>query len=184
MKLRTPLIISGAVDAPSDETFTSLKPGVQNLVRRQTELVSDLVIKAEKLISDNKEDEAGLKLLQAQRGMPKHKKVMKIFQEQGMLKLAQDIESIYIRDKKMQEVDDELYFVIEEKSNVMDITEKGRTLLSPNNPETFIIPDLGVLLNEIDERDDLNENEKELEKKKLINCMRREVEQYIILINY
>ena len=163
---RTPLIISGAVDAPSDETFTSLKPGVQNLVRRQTELVSDLVSKAEKLISDNKEDEAGLKLLQAQRGMPKHKKVMKIFQEQGMLKLAQDIESIYIRDKKMQEVDDELYFVIEEKSNVMDITEKGRTLLSPNNPETFIIPDLGVLLNEIDERNDLNENEKELEKEK------------------
>ena len=161
---RTPLIISGAVDAPVDETFTTLKPGVQELVKRQTAHVSDLVRQAQKYLDDKDEDNAGLKLLQAQRGMPKHKPVMKIFQETGMLKLAQDIESIYTRDKKMHEVDDDLYFAIDEKSHVMDITEKGRTLLAPDDPEAFIIPDLGELLLEVDEREDLSSLEKEQER--------------------
>ena len=163
---RTPLIISGAVDAPVDETFSTLKPGVQQLVKKQTALVSELVQEAKKLLKDNDEDAAGLKLLQAQRGMPKHRQVMKIFQETGMLKLAHDIESIYIRDKKMDEVDEDLYFAIEEKSHVMDLTDKGRNLLAPDNPETFIIPDLGEMLLEIDEMGDLSSIEKEQEKEK------------------
>ncbi len=163
---RTPLIISGAVDAPVDETFSTLKPGVQQLVKKQTALVSELVQEAKKLLKDEDEDAAGLKLLQAQRGMPKHRQVMKIFQETGMLKLAQDIESIYIRDKKMDEVDEDLYFAIEEKSHVMDLTDKGRNLLAPDNPETFIIPDLGEMLLEIDEMGDLSSIEKEQEKEK------------------
>tara|TARA_S200000501_G_scaffold177407_1_gene167071 strand:+ start:2175 stop:5219 length:3045 start_codon:yes stop_codon:yes gene_type:complete len=163
---RTPLIISGTIDAPVDETFTTLKPGVQQLVKKQTSLVSDLVREAQKYLDDGDEDNAGLKLLQAQRGMPKNRQVMKIFQEPGMLKLAQDIESIYTRDKKMQEVDDDLYFAVDEKSHVMDITEKGRSLLSPDDPDTFIIPDLGELLLEIEERDDIDSLEKEKEKEK------------------
>ncbi|MEL1233504.1 MAG: preprotein translocase subunit SecA, partial [Candidatus Neomarinimicrobiota bacterium] len=163
---RTPLIISGTIDAPVDETFTTLKPGVQQLVKKQSQLVSDLVREAQKFLDNDDEDNAGLKLLQAQRGMPKNRQVMKIFQEPGMLKLAQDIESIYTRDKKMQEVDDDLYFAVDEKSHVMDITEKGRSLLSPDDPDTFIIPDLGELLLEIEERQDLSSIEKEQEKEK------------------
>jgi len=163
---RTPLIISGAVDAPVDETFTTLKPGVQQLVKQQSALVSELVREAQELLDEDNEDTAGLKLLQAQRGMPKHRQVMKIFQEPGMLKLAHDIESIYIRDKKMHEVDEALYFIIEEKSHVMDMTDKGRNLLAPDNPETFIIPDLGEMLLEIGEQDDLSAMEKEQEKDK------------------
>ena len=163
---RTPLIISGAVDAPVDETFTTLKPDVQRLVKKQTALVSELVQEAKKLLKNDDEDAAGLKLLQAQRGMPKHRQVMKIFQETGMLKLAQDIESIYIRDKKLHEVDDDLYFAIEEKSHVMDLTDKGRNLLAPDNPETFVIPDLGEMLLEIEEMGDLSSIEKEQEKEK------------------
>ena len=163
---RTPLIISGTIDAPVDETFTTLKPGVQQLVKKQTSLVSDLVREAQKYLDDGDEDNAGLRLLQAQRGMPKNRQVMKIFQETGMLKLAQDIESIYTRDKKMQEVDDDLYFAVDEKSHVMDITEKGRSLLSPDDPDTFIIPDLGELLTEIEEREDISSLEKEKEKEK------------------
>ena len=163
---RTPLIISGAVDAPVDETFTALKPGVQQLVKKQTELIADLVRDAQKFIDAGDESNAGLKLLQAQRGMPKHKLVMKIFQETGMLKLAHDVESEHIRDKKMHEVDDDLYFSIEEKSHVMDITEKGRNVLSPENPDTFIIPDLGELLLEVDENESLDKQEKEKEREK------------------
>ena len=164
---RTPLIISGNIDAPVDDTFQKLKPGVQNLVRKQSTLVSELVREAQKLLNAENEDEAGLKLLQAQRGLPKHKQVMKIFQESGMLKLAHDIESIYIRDKKIHEVDDDLYFSIDEKSHVLDITEKGRNLLAPDNPEAFVIPDLGELLSEIDDREELDSLEKEQEKEKV-----------------
>ena len=163
---RTPLIISGAVDAPVDETFTTLKPGVQKLVQKQNSLVSDLVREAQTFLDNKDEESAGLKLLQAQRGMPKHKQVMKIFQETGMLKLAQNTESNYIRDKIMHEVDDDLFFSIEEKSHAMDITDKGRNVLSPDTPETFIIPDLGELLLEIDENDSLSTSEKEGEREK------------------
>jgi len=152
---RTPLIISGAVDAPVDTTFKELRPLIERLVKRQHSLVTELIRDAESLLKDGKDDEAGLKLLQSRRGMPKHRKLLKIFQEQGMIKLAQSVESAYIRDKKLHEVDEDLYFSVEEKSSIIDITEKGRLFLAPNNPETFVIPDLGEMLIDIDNRDDL-----------------------------
>ena len=151
---RTPLIISGAVDTPTDDTFVRLKPDVQRLVRKQNVLVSELV-KNVKEILETDEDQAGLKLLQANRGLPKHPQVMKIFQEPGTLKLSQSIESVYLRDKKLHEVDDDLYFSIDEKSHVIDITEKGRNVLAPDNPDAFVIPDLGEMLLEVDEKTDL-----------------------------
>ena len=162
---RTPLIISGAVDAPVDDTFVKLKPDVQNLVRKQNILVSELVKDVKELLETDK-DKAGLKLLQAKRALPKHPQVMKIFQEPGTLKLSQSVESEYIRDKKLHEVDDDLYFSVDEKSHVMDITDKGRNVLAPNNPDAFIIPDIGELLLEIDEKQDLDDSKKEIEKEK------------------
>ncbi|HIB33026.1 MAG TPA: hypothetical protein EYO45_07970 [Candidatus Marinimicrobia bacterium] len=164
---RTPLIISGTIDAPVDETFMKLKPDVQLLVKKQASLISDFVRDARKLLEDGDEDEAGLKLLQVRRGLPKHPQVMKIFQESGTLKLSQDIESNYMRDKKLHEVDDDMFFSIDEKSHVIDITEKGRNVLAPENPDAFVIPDLGELLLEIDERDDITPVEKEQEKEKV-----------------
>ena len=163
---RTPLIISGAVDAPVDDTFQKLKPEVQTLVKRQSMLVSDLVSQAKDLLKEDKREDAGLKLLQCSRGMPKHKQVMKTFQETGMLALSQEVESNYIRDKKLHEVDEELFFSIDEKSHVIDITGKGRNLLSPDNPDTFIIPDLGEMLMEIDEKNNLTKLEQDQEKER------------------
>ena len=163
---RTPLIISGSVDAPVDKTFQDLKPLIQNLVRKQNSLVSELVKHAESYLKENKEQDAGLKLLQANRGMPKHRQLRKIFQESGMIKLAHNVESSYIRDKQMHKVDEDLYFSIDEKSHIIDITEKGRELLAPNNPETFVIPDLGELLNDIDSQLDLKPNQIAQEKEK------------------
>jgi len=162
---RTPLIISGSVDAPVDTTYKELKPMVQNLIRKQNTLVAELVSNAVDYMENEKFDEAGLKLLQANRGMPKHPKVMKIFQEKGTKKLAHDVESEYIRDKKLHEVDDDLYFSIDEKTHVIDITDKGRESLSPNDPEMFVIPDLGEILHEIDENKELStlENKKQKE---------------------
>jgi len=162
---RTPLIISGAVDAPIDDTFVKLRPDVQRLVKKQNLLVSELVTEAKTLLT-KEDDKAGLKLLQARRGLPKHPKLMKVFQEPGTLKLSQSVESEYIRDKKLHEVDDDLYFSIDEKSHVIDITEKGRNVLAPDKPDTFIIPDLGELILEIDDNVDLNDSQRELEKEK------------------
>jgi len=163
---RTPLIISGQIDAPVDSTFHELRPDVQKLVKRQSVLITDLVRDAQKYLDEDKEDEAGLKLLQAQRGMPKHPQVMKIFQESGMIKLAHDIESNFIRDKKLHEVDEDLYFSIDEKSHIIDMTDKGRNFLAPDNPETFIIPDLGEMLTDIEQNGDFSQVEMEQEKEK------------------
>ena len=163
---RTPLIISGSVDAPVDNTFQELKPLIQNLIRKQNSLVSEFVKQAESYLKENKEQDAGLKLLQANRGMPKHRQLRKIFQESGMIKLAHNVESSYLRDKQMHKVDEDLYFSIDEKSHIIDITEKGRQLLAPNNPETFVIPDLGELLNDIDSQIDLTPNQIAKEKEK------------------
>ena len=163
---RTPLIISGAVDTPVDDTFQNLSLGYRLLVKRQSMLVSDLVLQAKSFLSEDKREEAGLKLLQCSRGMPKHKQVMKIFQETIMLALSQEVESNYIRDKKLHEVDEDLFFSIDEKSHVIDITGKGRNLLSPDNPDTFIIPDLGEMLTEIDEKNNLTKLQQDQEKEK------------------
>jgi preprotein translocase subunit SecA len=164
---RTPLIISGAVDTPVDSAFSDLRPLVQNLYRKQNSLVSDFVRKAEQLLKEEKDKEAGLKLLQARRGSPKNRQLLKVFQEPGMIRLAHDMESMYMRDKKMHEVDEDLYFTVDEKSHVLDITEKGRLVLSPENPETFVIPDLGEMLNDIELKKGLTLEEKARETEKV-----------------
>ena len=163
---RTPLIISGAVDAPVDTSFKDLCPLIQNLVRQQNALVGNIVSEGEDLMHDGKDRDAGYKLLQALRGMPKHPKVMKTFQEAGTKKLAYQVESEFMRDKKLHEVDDDLFFSIDEKSHVIDITEKGRNALAPDNPDVFVIPDLGELLHDIDQNDGLTKLEKDQEKEK------------------
>ena len=161
---RTPLIISGAVDAPVDTSFKDLRPLVQDLVRQQNALVSKIVSEGKTLLKEEKDRDAGYKLLQALRGQPKHPKVMKIFQEGGTKKLAHQVESEFMRDKKLHEVDDDLFFSIDEKTHVIDITEKGRNALAPDSPETFVIPDLGEMLHDIDENESLSKLEKDQEK--------------------
>nr|MCS5634437.1 preprotein translocase subunit SecA [Candidatus Neomarinimicrobiota bacterium] len=163
---RTPLIISGSVDAPVDTTYKELKPMVQNLIKIQNNLVTGMVADATRFIDQENNDEAGLKLLQANRGMPKHPKLLKIFQEKGTKKLAHDVESEYMRDKKIHEVDEDLFFSIDEKTHVIDITEKGRESLAPDDPNMFVIPDLGELLHEIDVKENLSSLEIKQEKEK------------------
>ena len=164
---RTPLIISGSVDAPVDTTYKELKPIVQNLIKNQNNLVTGMVADATHFIDQENNDEAGLKLLQANRGMPKHPKLLKIFQEKGTKKLAHDVESEYMRDKKIHEVDEDLYFSIDEKTHVIDITEKGRESLAPDDPDMFVIPDLGEMLHEIDVKENLSSLEIKQEKEKV-----------------
>jgi len=156
---RTPLIISGVVEHDDRDKFSDIKPKVDQLVRKQRRLVTELVSQAEKLLENDEEYEGGIQLLRASRGLPKHRQVMRMFEDPSLKKLARQIENDFMRDKKMYEIDDELYFSIDEKSNVIDLSEKGRESLAPDNPEAFVIPDLGEELSTIEEMD-LPANEK------------------------
>ncbi|MBT5873714.1 MAG: preprotein translocase subunit SecA [Candidatus Latescibacteria bacterium] len=167
---RTPLIISGEVKESNSERYSLSLPDVQKLVKAQTRLASKLIAEAEVLLEDEEGDdyEAGVKMLRAQRGSPKNKKLLKLQQESGVKKLIQQVEADYIRDKRMSELDDELYFTVEEKSRQSEINEQGRELLSPGEQEMFVIPDLGeeMHLIESDESltvEEINERKSEME---------------------
>ena len=113
-------------------------------------LVNSMLTDIEALLeTDNYK--AGEILLTAQRGMPKHKRLLKLYQLKGTKKLIHKVENDYLRDKKLHEIDEKLLFSIEEKSGIIDLTEKGREVLSPSNSENFIIPDLGEEFHKIDQ---------------------------------
>ncbi|HRE41078.1 MAG TPA: preprotein translocase subunit SecA [Ignavibacteria bacterium] len=172
---RTPLIISGPVEV-SAHKFDELNPKIKKLFEAQRKLVSELVSKAEKFLSNEniskeEREEAGLLLLRANRGLPKHKQVQKILSEPANKSLMQQTEMFYLRDnsKEMHKVDDELYFVIDEKSHITDLTEKGREFLAPSavEREFFILPDVGTEIANIENTESLTTEEKELKKDEL-----------------
>lgn len=163
---RTPLIISGPVEH-STHKYDEMKPLVEYLVKKQTILVNSFVAEGEKLLEEGNEYEAGIKLLQALRGAPKNKRLSKILQEVGVKKLIRRVENDYLRDKRMHEIDEELYYAIDEKAHTIDLTEKGRDALSPNDPNMFVLPDLSEKLNEIEIDESILPEEKIAQKTKI-----------------
>jgi len=169
---RTPLIISGPVDAPTHK-FDELNPRVKRLVEAQRNLVNKLTGEAESILAKetmtkDEQAAAGLALLRSNHALPKHKKLQKLLSEPSNKRLMLDTEIEYLRDnaKNMPIVDDELYFVIDEKSHVTDLTEKGREFLAPSAVERdfFTLPDLGTEFAQIDNDASLSAEEKELKK--------------------
>ncbi|MEW6701269.1 MAG: preprotein translocase subunit SecA [Bacteroidota bacterium] len=154
---RTPLIISGAVGS-TEHKFDEMKPSVERLWRKQSNLVASIVKEAEQLLNsgDGKEREkAGVLLLRAHRGFPKNKALMKLLSEPEYKKLLQQTELEFLREnaKRMPEIDEELYFAIEERNNQMDLTEKGREELAAGSSapkEFFVLPDLGLEISKIE----------------------------------
>ncbi len=168
---RTPLIIAGQVSESNSGKYAESLPDVQKLVRAQTRFAAKIIAEAEALLDSEEDDyDAGTRLLQAQRGMPKNKKLLKLQQEPGIKKLIQQVEGDYIREKKMPVLDDDLFFTVDEKTRHTEINEKGRELLSPGEQELFIIPDLSEGIVEIDSDEGLTDeqkNEKKAELEKL-----------------
>lgn len=173
---RTPLIISGAVDKGEKdmELFNEYKPKVVELYRRQKQLVTDLLAEAKKKIkSEDKEtrEHASRQLLRAHKGLPKYKPLIKFLSEEGIKTMMHQTENIYLAEnaKRMPEITDELYFIIDEKTNSVELTDKGIDLLSGEAEDSsfFIMPDIGSEMADI-ENSDLSENEKSAEKDKLI----------------
>jgi len=148
---RTPLIISGPVEA-GDQGYDQLKPYVERVVRAQQQWVNEAMSEADRLLKEpDKEWEAGIKLLQISRAAPKNKRFVKLMSDQPALKrLTTRVELEYLRDKRMHELDDELFFTIDEKSRNVDLLEKGRTVMTPSDPEQFVVPDLTAQLSEIE----------------------------------
>lgn len=163
---RTPLIISGPVGT-TEHKYDEMKPKVESLYRLQSKLVASIVQEAETLLQKNENtSRAGILLLRAHRGLPKNNKLAKLFSEPEYKKLMQATELEFLREKgkRMPEIDEELYFAIDEKNNSIDLTEKGREELARGSSEGksfFVLPDLGTEIS-------LFENDKSLSEKEII----------------
>src|SRR2546425_854358 len=165
---RTPLIISGPVEH-SIQKYDEMKPDVERLVRTQGQLVNRILADAEVLRQDpGREWDAGFKLLQVKRGAPKNKRFAKLVSDEpGMKRLIQKVELELIRDKRMGEADEELYYSIDERNHSIDLSEQGRELLSQRDRNLFLLPDLATELSAIDEDDALEPADKVAKKRDL-----------------
>jgi preprotein translocase subunit SecA len=156
---RTPLIISGPVEA-EDKGFDRLTPQVRRLFGQQSLLANRLAAEGLKLLDSGNEAEAGVKLLTVRRGAPKNKKLLEAEQRQGVKSLIEKTELSFIRDKRFPEIDEKLYFVIDEKDHSVALTDMGRKELAPGDPEAFVLPDLGEELARVDHYTSVTPQEK------------------------
>ena len=151
---RTPLIISGPIPKGDDQEFGEYKPKVERLVSAQRQFVNSVFSEAKKLLSEGNTEKAGFKLLQAHKGLPKNKPLIKLLSEEGNKSLMLKTENHYMQEqsKNMHLVTDDLFFIIEEKQNSVELTEKGIDLItgSSDDPAFFIMPDIGSEVAEIE----------------------------------
>ncbi|MHA7130527.1 preprotein translocase subunit SecA [Algoriphagus namhaensis] len=169
---RTPLIISGPVPKGDVHEFDQMKPRVASLVDEQRKLVQGFLTNAKKLIADGNEKEGGLSLFRAFRGMPKYKPLIKYLSEPGIRVILQKTENYYLQDNKkyMPEADEPLLFTIDEKTNVVDLTDLGiDTMTTKNEDQTFfVLPDIGVVIAELEKDENLDDKEKLIRKEEVI----------------
>ena len=170
---RTPLIISGPVaKAQDDEQYMEFRPYVESLYQKQRALVTQVLNDAKRAIVAGKEDEGGMLLLRAYKGLPKYQPLIKFLSEQGMKQLLQKAENYYMQDneREMHIVTDELYFVISEQQHSVDMTDKGHDLLANavSNPDFFVLPDVGSQIAEIQKNPELSAEEKQEKKDALM----------------
>ncbi len=161
---RTPLIISGPVPRGDEHEFYELKPRIQKLVDAQRKLCGQYLNDAKKLIKEGNEEDGGLALFRAYRGLPKYKPLIKYLSETGVRITLQKTENFYLADnqKNMPKADEPLFFTIDEKSNVVNLTEKGTDLITGEgeDPNFFILTDIGEIVAKFEKDDSLNDEEK------------------------
>ena len=153
---RTPLIISGAIPQGDRHEFNELRPKVDELVKIQNKYLIGVLAEAKKLISAGDTKEGGFLLYRVFRGLPKNKALIKFLSQEGIKQLLQKTENFYMQDnnREMPKVDEELLFVIEEKNNSIDLTDKGIAHLSGDNEDHFfVLPDMGIEVGKIDAKD-------------------------------
>ncbi|NEX11586.1 MAG: preprotein translocase subunit SecA [Prosthecochloris sp.] len=163
---RTPLIISGPVPHSNTDKFIEIQPWIERLVKSQQNLVAGYLTDAEKALKNKADDfDAGLALLRVKRGQPKNKRFIKVLSQTGIARLIQNVENEYLKDNasRMQEVDDELFYSVDEKTGTIDLTDKGRDFLSQlskQDSDIFLVPDVGAEIAIIEAEKDLSAEEK------------------------
>lgn len=172
---RTPLIISGPTPKGDNQEFSQLKPRIEKIVNAQKAFVNTALTEAKKLIAEGKtgekEGEGGMALLRAHRGLPKNKALIKFLSEPGIRLILQKTENYYLQDqsREMHKVDAQLFFVIDEKHNSIELTEKGIELISNSSEDAkfFVLPDVGSEIAAI-EKSNASAEEKAKRKEELI----------------
>ncbi len=167
---RTPLIISGPVGNEADDKYAQFNRQVAELVRKQTGVVNSLLADAEKLLEDDEKatrGDAGIKLYQAHLGMPKNKRLLKLVNETGIKQMVQRMELDAIADRKLpmrqqrlRDTEDVLYFVLDEKGHSVHLTDRGAEAMSPNDPGLFLVPDISEEIHRIDKDPELSPHDR------------------------
>ena len=169
---RTPLIISGPVPKGEDQMFEQYRGAVENLFNLQRNLVTQLLADAKKLISEGKTDEGSILLYRAHKGLPKYKPLIKYLSEPGIKAMMLKTENIYMQDnnRRMPEIVDDLFFVIDEKLNSVELQDKGHEVLSKSVGEEgfFVLPDMGSILADI-EKENIPGDQKAMKKDAVLN---------------
>lgn len=162
---RTPLIISGPVPKGDHHEFNELKPKVDDIVEVQRKYLTGVLAEAKKQINAGETKEGGIELLRVYRGMPKNKALIKFLSEEGVKQLLQKTENFYMQDnnREMPKVDAELFYVIEEKNNQIELTDKGIEYISgKDQPDFFILPEIGLEIAKIENQNLSNQEEADL----------------------
>ncbi len=158
---RTPLIISGPV-ARSRNRYKEYRNDVHKLVRSQTVLVNGIVAEADELWDKGSEEEAALLYLKSRKGAPKQRKLVRSLQDPDRLQAVQRMEGVILREKKGHELEEDLLFAMDEKEKSISLSESGRKMLSPNDPDFFLLADIGDGIAEIELQDIPEEKKQEL----------------------
>tara|TARA_B100000965_G_scaffold65807_1_gene51563 strand:+ start:13414 stop:16761 length:3348 start_codon:yes stop_codon:yes gene_type:complete len=152
---RTPLIISGAIPKGDKHEFNELKPKIERIVSTQRKQLINTLAEAKNQISTGQEEEGAFNLLRVFRGIPKNKALIKYLSEEGVKQILQKTENFYMQDnnREMPKIDKELYYVIDEKNNQIELTDKGIEFLSgEDNPDFFIMPEIGIEISKIEDK--------------------------------
>ena len=172
---RTPLIISGPIPKGEEQLFEELCPKVEKLVNAQRTLVTKYLADARTLMKSDKEkdrEEGTLALFRSYKGMPKNKPLIKYLSEQGVKAAMMKVEEIYMEqnNRRMPEATDPLYFVIDEKNNSIELTDKGIDLITGNSddPYFFVLPNVGDEIAELEKMPGLSADEKQNKKDEIL----------------
>jgi len=164
---RTPLIISGPVGNESDAQYAEHNAAVARLVRKQSELVNQLVADGERALESGDSEQAGLLFYKAQLGGPKNRRLFKVLQETGVKQLVQKMELEHLADRKLppnkqqfRDLEDDLLFVLDEKGHTVHLTDRGVDYMSPSDHEAFVLPDISGEVHRAEHDPDLDAAEK------------------------
>ena len=177
---RTPLIISGPVTVRQDQQFDLYKSAIQNLHRKQTQLCNDLAQEGKKALEEGDAAEAGILYYNVKLGMPRNRALLRAMENPEVRRAIEKAELEFYRDPQktaLFALKEELFFTLDPKAHEAELTEKGRQVLSPDDPQAFVLPDLSEAFSVIDGNDGLTETQKGEAKRNLQQQMSAQAEK-------